>query len=63
MLTPVEVKALDNYRLWVKYSDGVEGVVDLSNLVGDGVFALGEVDLPARLVYAPCASELARPDC
>ena len=28
MPTPVEVKALGNYRLQVKYSDGVEGVVD-----------------------------------
>jgi len=38
----VEVKPLNNYRLWVKYSDGVEGVVDLSDLVGKGVFALWE---------------------
>ena len=37
---PVEVKALEGYRLWIKYSDGVEGVVDLSDLVGKGVFAL-----------------------
>ena len=28
-----------NYRLWLKYSDGVEGEVDLSRLVGTGVFA------------------------
>jgi hypothetical protein len=27
------------YRLWLKYSDGVEGEVDLSALVGKGVFA------------------------
>jgi hypothetical protein len=26
------VKPLENYRLWVKYSDGVEGVVDPDNL-------------------------------
>ena len=36
---PVEVKALEEYHLWLKYSDGVEGTVDLSNLVGKGVFA------------------------
>lgn len=35
----IEVKPLENYRIWVKYSDGVEGVVDLSDLVGKGVFA------------------------
>ncbi len=39
MPAPIEVKPLENYRLWVKYSDGVEGVVDLSYLVGKGVFA------------------------
>jgi len=39
---PVEVKALQGYRLWIKYSDGVEGVVDLSELVGKGVFARWE---------------------
>lgn len=40
MPVPTEVKALDNYRLWVKFSDGVEGIVDLSEFAGKGVFAL-----------------------
>lgn len=40
MPTPVAVKALDGYRLWVRFSDGVEGVVDLSEYAGKGVFAL-----------------------
>ncbi len=35
----VEVKALPGYRLWLRYSDGVEGIVDLSDRVGKGVFA------------------------
>lgn len=39
MPTPIQVRALDNYRLWVRYSDGIEGTVDLSDLVGKGVFA------------------------
>jgi hypothetical protein len=39
MLKPVEVRALPNYRLWVKYTDGVAGEIDLSHLVGKGVFA------------------------
>ncbi|GFP22668.1 hypothetical protein HKBW3S09_00136 [Candidatus Hakubella thermalkaliphila] len=39
MPTLIDVKPLDNYRLWVKYSDGIEGIVDLSDLVGKGVFA------------------------
>lgn len=40
MPIPIEVKPLENYRLWVRYSDGVEGSVDLSDLAGKGVFAL-----------------------
>ena len=40
MTGPIKVKPLDNYKLWVKYSDGIEGIVDLSNLVGKGIFSL-----------------------
>lgn len=39
MPTPIEVKPLDNYRLWIKYSDGTEDIVDFSDHVGVGVFA------------------------
>ena len=38
MFRPIEVKALPKYRLWVQYADGVKGEVDLSYLVGRGVF-------------------------
>ena len=34
----VEVQALGDFRVWVRFEDGVEGEVDLSALVGDGVF-------------------------
>jgi hypothetical protein len=34
-----DVKALPGYRLRLRYSDGAEGVVDLSHLAGKGVFA------------------------
>jgi hypothetical protein len=33
-----EVKALSGYRIWLRYSDGVEGEVDLGYLAGRGVF-------------------------
>ncbi len=39
MFKPIEVKALPDYRLYVRYDNGVEGEVDLSHLVGKGVFA------------------------
>jgi hypothetical protein len=35
-----EVKALKDFRLHVKFSDGAEGDVDLSEVAGKGVFAL-----------------------
>lgn len=38
MPRPIEVKALPKHRLWLRYDDGVEGEVDLSNLAGRGVF-------------------------
>ena len=38
MPKPVEVKALAHYRIWLRYDDGIEGVVDLSDLAGRGVF-------------------------
>jgi hypothetical protein len=36
----VEVKALPNYHLAVKFSDGTTGIVDVSEFAGKGVFAL-----------------------
>ena len=40
MFKPIEVKALEKYKLWVKYADGEEGEVDLSHLAGKGVFSV-----------------------
>ena len=42
MFDPLEVKALADYRIWIRYTDGEEGEVDLSHLAGQGVFALWE---------------------
>ena len=40
MLRPVALRALPDYKLWLRYSDGAEGEVDLSDLAGRGVFKL-----------------------
>lgn len=40
MFKPIAIKALSNYKIWIKYSDGVEGEVDLSYLAGKGVFSI-----------------------
>ena len=36
----VELSPRENYGLFLRYEDGIEGVVDLSSLAGRGVFAL-----------------------
>ncbi len=35
----IEVRPSDGYRIWLRFSDGAEGEVDLSDLAGRGVFA------------------------
>jgi len=42
--TPVEVKSLGKYRLWLRYSDGVSGEVDLRHLAHRGIFQRWEAE-------------------
>lgn len=39
MSTIVQVRPLGSYRIWLRFSDGAQGEVDLSDLAGRGVFA------------------------
>lgn len=39
MFQLVDVRPLPAYRLFLRYDDGAEGEVDLSDLIGRGVFA------------------------
>ena len=36
---PVEVRALEPYRIWLRYDDGVNGEVNLSHLASRRLFA------------------------
>ena len=36
---PVEVKPLTNFSIWLRYEDGTEGTIDLSDVAGHGVFS------------------------
>ena len=44
MLEPITVRALLIDRIWIEFPDGVAGEVDLSHLVGHGVFRVWEDD-------------------
>ena len=38
MIRPIKVEPRPGYRIWLEYADGVSGEVDLSGMVGKGVF-------------------------
>ncbi len=59
MPVPTQVQPLENYRLWVRFSDGVEGVVDLSEYAGHGVFALWNDYREFEKVYIGSGGEIA----
>ncbi len=42
MIAATEVKALEKYKIWVKFNDGVEGIIDLSYCAGKGIFKAWE---------------------
>lgn len=42
MFKLVEVKPLQKYRLWLQFSNGKKGEIDLSDLAGKGVFKAWE---------------------
>ena len=36
MVDVLEARALDRYQLWLRFSDGREGVRDMSDFIGEG---------------------------
>ena len=42
MIKLLEARALPGHRLWLRFADGIEGEIDLANLVGKGVFKAWE---------------------
>ena len=38
MIRPTKVEPRPGYRIWLEYSDGVTGEIDLSDIAGRGVF-------------------------
>lgn len=35
-----DIRTLEGFLIWIKFSDNVEGVVDLSDVAGKGVFSV-----------------------
>ena len=44
-------EARPHYRLWIRFEDGIDGEVDLSDLVGHGVFNLWKDPQEFEKVY------------
>lgn len=50
-----QLRVLENYRLALTFDDGVEGIVDLANYVGSGVFAAwNDVDFFGAVRIGDC---------
>lgn len=59
---PVKVEARPGYRIWLEYSDGVTGEVDLSHWVGRGVFTIWNEPGVFEKVYIACYGAVAWSD-
>jgi hypothetical protein len=52
----VEVKVLSDFKVWVRFEDGLEGEADLSDLAGRGVFGRWTAS-PSEFLQASVDSE------
>ncbi|MGE0157821.1 MAG: DUF2442 domain-containing protein [Gemmatimonadales bacterium] len=65
----VEVQARPNFRVWLRFEDGLEGEADLSDVAGRGVFrrwidhpeefSQVKVDPPSRTIVWPGGLDVA----
>ena len=53
MVRALEVEARDGRRIWLRYSDGSTGEVDLSDVAGRGVFRAWDAPGVFEGVIAP----------
>jgi hypothetical protein len=61
MHTITRVEALEDYRISASFADGTSGVIDLSSLVGRGVFAAWEDYAEFRKISVGETGELTWP--
>ncbi len=58
MPVALEVKPFANHRIWLRYADGVEGIADLTEFVGSGVFKAWAVEGAFEQVRVGPAGEI-----
>ena len=46
-----KINPLENYKIWLKFTDGTEGIADFSHLVGKGIFKAWEKEIKFDQVY------------
>ncbi len=39
-MKPIKVKAIEKYRIWVQFDNGISGEADISDVAGKGIFKL-----------------------
>lgn len=66
LLHVTEVKYLDNYRIWLRFSDGAEGIIDLEPELYGEVFSplrdralFRQVGLTSRTIEWPNGADFA----
>jgi hypothetical protein len=52
----LEVKPLPNYKLFISFDDGVNGTIELGNIVGKGVFKVLQDEEKFKKVYSTAYS-------
>ena len=58
----VAVTAHEHYQIYVRFADGVEGTVDLSPLIGQGVFSqFADANIFAEVFIDPVSHTVAWP--
>ena len=48
---PISVKSQGKYKIWLKYSDQTQGIIDLSDLANQGIFEAWEANNLFEKVY------------
>lgn len=62
MIRPIAAEARGEYRIWIQFTDGISGEVDLAHLAGRGVFAAWNGTVPFENVHVAAHGAIAWED-